>query len=89
MHGVRAAEALVDLLLEMGRALFEKKLCEDAMIWLRRGYEILQLMDLGLMSPDAGELRLCLMHTYGLSFPLIESGQRLTNAHLSKGSAYE
>ena len=74
-HEVQAAEALIDLLLEIGRALFEKNLHEDADMWLSRGYEIFQHLDLGLLSPDAGELRLCLMHVYGLLVPPFEADQ--------------
>ena len=89
MQAVQEAEALIDLLLEMGRALFEKKQYDDANTWLSRGYEMLSHMDLGLMSPDAGELRLCLMHIYGSSISFVESDRRLTKGYSSEGSAYE
>lgn len=63
---VAIIESLVDLLLEMGKSMFEKKRNDDARTWLSRGHDLLENIDLGRMSPDSGELRLCLMHTYGM-----------------------
>ncbi len=59
------AEDMVDLFFEIGKCLLDKGCCDMAVIWLKRAYELLQNQDLEKLSPDAGELRLNLLHTYG------------------------
>ena len=65
-------EQLVDLLLEIGRDLFENlKDDESAVLWLEKACGLLDGCDLNSLSLDASELRLYLLHTYGISAHLL------------------
>lgn len=63
------AEDMVDLFLEIGRGLLDKGCANISTIWLKRAFELLQYQQLEALSPDAGELRLNLLHTYGTIYP--------------------
>jgi Meiosis protein SPO22/ZIP4 like len=60
-----AMENMVDLLFEMGSSLLHKGCYDMAVVWLKRASELLQHQDLEGLSPDAGELKMKLLHTYG------------------------
>lgn len=70
--GPSTAESLADLLYEIGKDLLHKKQLESAVRWLERSLDVIGEQDLEKLSPDAGELRLSIMH--GLVRALI--GQR-------------
>ena len=61
------AEDIVDLFLEIGKAQLDAGSCDMACVWLERAFELLQNQDLERLSPNAGELRLDLLHLYGTS----------------------
>lgn len=59
------AEQLADLLFEVGKSLFHKEEYKKAVRWLERSKSILSSQDVFLLSPDAGELKLSIMHLLG------------------------
>jgi Meiosis protein SPO22/ZIP4 like len=59
------AEIMIDLFFDIGKGLLSQGCCDMAVQWLKRAFELLQDHDLGKLSPDAGELRLNVLHTYG------------------------
>ncbi|KAI9681495.1 MAG: hypothetical protein M1817_002779 [Caeruleum heppii] len=61
--GPGLAEALADLVYEIGRGLLAKKQFELAVKWLERSCSILTSQDLDSLSVEAGELRLSIMHS--------------------------
>jgi len=61
-----AFEYLADLLFEVGKGLLSKHEPSRAAKWLRRAMEILADQDVHLLSPDALELRLSIMHYLGI-----------------------
>lgn len=61
-----AFEHLADLLFEVGKGLLNKHEPSRAARWLRRAMEILADQDMALLSPDALELRLSIMHYLGM-----------------------
>lgn len=59
-------EALLDLFLEMGKQLLEDRKDRDlAVVWLRRGYELLEIINMEDTTSDMPDLRLGVLHTYG------------------------
>jgi Meiosis protein SPO22/ZIP4 like len=66
-NDVEAAEGIIDLSLEMGKSLSDKGCTDMAAVWLERAYSLLQGHSLENFSPDAEELRLNVLHTYGPS----------------------
>jgi hypothetical protein len=60
-----AFEYLADLLFEVGNGLLNKLEPSRAARWLRRAMVILADQDMDLLSPDALELRLSIMHYLG------------------------
>ncbi|KAJ9649388.1 sporulation-specific protein 22 [Coniosporium tulheliwenetii] len=60
--GPSTAESLADILYEIGKDLLRKKQLESAVRWLGRSLDVLGEQDLEKLSPDAGELRLSIMH---------------------------
>lgn len=59
------AEGMVELFLEIGKSRQVNGSYDSACVWLKRAFEILQNQDLEGLSPNAGELRLNVLHTYG------------------------
>lgn len=59
------AETLADLLYEIGKDSLNKRNYEAASRWLERAYDTLEEQEMELLSPEAGELRLCTMHGIG------------------------
>jgi Meiosis protein SPO22/ZIP4 like len=59
------AEDIIDLLFEIGKCLLDQRCCTTAILWLERAYRLLTSQHVGLLSQDAGELRLNLLHTFG------------------------
>ena len=59
------AENLADLLYEIGKSALAKRSYEIASRWLERAYDMLEKQDLGMLSPEVGELRLCTMQSIG------------------------
>lgn len=58
-------ESLADLLYEMGRNLFQQKQYELAVKWLERSLDAISCQTLDRLSPDAGDLRMSIMHDLG------------------------
>ena len=58
-------EDIVDLLFEIGKGLLDRGCSNNAITWLERAYHLLESQDIDRLSPDAGELRLNVMCTYG------------------------
>lgn len=63
--GPAVAENLADLLYEIGKNFLQKKQYEMAVRWLERSLDALSCQDLDRLSPDAGDLRLSIMHDLG------------------------
>lgn len=61
------AEDVADLIYEMGRDFLGKRDYEAAVLWLERAYDILGEHDLEALSAEAGELRLSIMQSIGMS----------------------
>jgi hypothetical protein len=61
-----SAEALADLLYEIGKDTLTKCNYESAIRWLERAYDILGEQNLEMLSPEASELRLTIMHSIGI-----------------------
>ncbi|KAH7090298.1 meiosis protein SPO22/ZIP4 like-domain-containing protein [Paraphoma chrysanthemicola] len=59
----RSAESLADLLYEIARAGLKKHKYESTVRWSERAYDILGDQDMEMLSPEAGELRLSIMHS--------------------------
>ncbi|KAF2741108.1 SPO22-domain-containing protein [Polyplosphaeria fusca] len=57
-----AAEKLADLLYEIGKSLLEKRNHENAVLWLQRAYDVIGEHEPSILSSDASELRLGIMH---------------------------
>ena len=62
-----AAEALADLLYEIGKELYRKGDKYNAAKWLERAHQALMVHEQDILSSDAGELRLSIMHLQGLA----------------------
>lgn len=60
------AESLADLFYEIGNSMLAEGQQPLAARWLRRSYEALSLHGLESFSPDASELRLCVLHALGM-----------------------
>ena len=60
-----AAEAMADLLYEIGKDLSQKGNLEVAVRWLERAHDVIGQHDIGNLSPDAGELRLSIIQGLG------------------------
>ncbi|KAH7075854.1 meiosis protein SPO22/ZIP4 like-domain-containing protein [Paraphoma chrysanthemicola] len=58
-----SAESLTDLLYEIGRDGLKKHKYESTVRWSERAYDTLGDQDMEMLSPDAGELRLSIMHS--------------------------
>lgn len=67
------AENLADLFYEMGKQALTKGIFEVAVTWLARAFEVLGEQDLGMLSPEAGELRLCTMQGLGELFHCVNN----------------
>jgi hypothetical protein len=65
-----SAEVVGDLLYEIGKDALTKNNYELAIKWLERAYDALSEQDLDLLSSDASELRLSIMHSIGLFIKL-------------------
>ena len=61
------------MLYEIGKDNSEKKNNELATKWLERAATIFEDYDLGDLGPDAGDLRLNVLHTYGRYMGLMTS----------------
>ena len=61
------AENLAELLYEIGKHALVKRNHEVAVRWLERACDVLGEQDLGMLSPEAGELRLCILQSLGKS----------------------
>lgn len=67
-------EALLDLFLEMGKQLLEDRKDRDlAVVWLRRGYELLEIINMEDTTSDMPDLRLGVLHTYVRALMLDQS----------------
>jgi predicted nucleic acid-binding protein len=58
-------EVVGDLFYEIGKDALTKNNYELAIKWLERAYDALSEQDLNLLSPEASELRLSIMHSIG------------------------
>lgn len=58
-------EQLADLLYEIGKAMLAKRDYEVATRWLERAFDVLEEQDLDMLTPEIGELRLCIMQSLG------------------------
>ncbi|KAI4944815.1 hypothetical protein J4E91_008503 [Alternaria rosae] len=56
-------EQLADLLYEIGKAMLAKRDYEVATRWLERAFDVLGEQDLDMLTPEIGELRLCIMQS--------------------------
>lgn len=65
------ADVLADLLYEIGKDALAKRDYNLASRWLERAHDILEGQDSGMLSPEAGELRLCIMQAIGTSKMLL------------------
>jgi hypothetical protein len=65
-----SAEVVGDLLYEIGKDAFAKNNYELSIKWLERAYDALSEQNLDLLSSDASELRLSIMHSIGLFMKL-------------------
>lgn len=76
-EGVRPASAdiekCIDVLYEIGKDNLEKKNNELATTWLERAATMFEDYELGDLGPDAGDLRLNVLHTYGRYIRLVTS----------------
>ena len=55
-------ESLADMLFEIGHHQCQQGSYDGALFWLERAYDELSVVDIGLMSSDAGDLKLSVMH---------------------------
>jgi hypothetical protein len=76
------AENLADLFYEIGNHALTKRNYEVAVKWLERACEALG-EDLGMLSPETGELRLCILQSLGEYLPYLDC----TNLTYSKVQA--
>jgi hypothetical protein len=79
------AESLADLFFEIGRQALTKRNYETAVTWLERAFNMLRKQYLGMLGPEAGELRLSLMQSLGgcsLAIMLSNTDRRLVQAHI-------
>jgi hypothetical protein len=60
-----SAEALADLLYEIGKDHLMKRNYEAATRWLERAYDTLGEQSMEMLSPEASELRMSTMHSIG------------------------
>jgi hypothetical protein len=60
------AESLADLFYEMGKGMLSKHKYEPAAQWLTRAFDVLAELDIEVLSPEAGELRLSIMLSIGI-----------------------
>jgi len=61
-----AKENLADLLYEIGKNASTQQNYEMAIRWLERAFDVLEQQDLGMLSLEAGELRLGIMQCIGV-----------------------
>lgn len=61
------AEILADMLYEIGKGNLAKRDYNLASRWLERAHDVLEGQDSGMLSPEVGELRLCIMQAIGIS----------------------
>lgn len=61
----KLTESLADVLFEIGKDLLDKKEIDIAITWLERSLTFIENGDLRLLSAEAGELRLTILHTLG------------------------
>ena len=59
------AEDIADLFYEIGKQALSKRNYEAAVKWLERSCDMLGEQDFGMLSTEAGELRLCMMQGLG------------------------
>ncbi len=71
--GPSSAEELADLFFEIGRSQSEKTQWAEAVHWLERAHNILLSHSQDLLSSDAGELRISIMHDMARAFLNLES----------------
>ena len=81
-----AFEYLADLLFEVGKGLLDKHEPSRAAKWLRRAMEILADQDMDLLSPDALELRLSIIHYLGTYSGCYKHPWTLTGSLCSAGT---
>ena len=77
------SEKAASLFCEIGKSLSKKKDVECALLWLERGYSVLNACDLEHLSHDAGELRLAISAAFG------EFGSRRTIRCLRSADALQ
>lgn len=64
------AEHMSDLFYEIGKQSLTKRNYEAAVKWLERSCDILGEQDLGMLSSEAGELRMCILQGLGKPIPI-------------------
>ena len=68
-----SAEELADLLFEIGHSQSKKKQWAEALLWLEKAHNILLGRSQDLLSSDAGELRISVMHSMARALLNLES----------------
>lgn len=68
-------ENLADLLYEIGKQALTNRSYEVALKWLGRAFDMLGEQDLGMMGPEAGDLRLCIIQSLG-EFPIVSKASK-------------
>ncbi|KAF2432077.1 SPO22-domain-containing protein [Tothia fuscella] len=79
-YDAHSAEDLADALYEIGKDLFSKKQYELAVRWLERSYDALGEQDLGDLSDNASELRLCVMQLLAKSMFSLKTKEGIERA---------
>ena len=74
------AESVADMLYEIGKQALMKCNYESAVKWLERSYVILGEQNIGMLSPEASELRLCVLQGLGKSLRRRSSADELTGS---------
>ena len=67
------AEELADVLLELGKDLFDRRHFDPAALWLERALAVLDSEDLDRLSEDAGDLRLSIMQKLGATATILKA----------------
>jgi hypothetical protein len=73
-----AAESVADILYEIGKQALTNCNYEAAAKWLGRSYNLLGEQNIGMLSLEASELRLCVLQGLGKSFRRRSSAGELT-----------
>jgi Meiosis protein SPO22/ZIP4 like len=67
MSSPDTAEHLADLLYEIGKHALVRNNHKIAVKWLERAFGMLEEQNLGMLGPEASELRLCMIQSLGQS----------------------